>query len=366
MIFLKIVKILLLILLVILFNKQIFAKECKFENNIKIGLIKNDYINYQYYLSYMIDKYSLKNSINFDLMEVDANIDEFDIIFGEYKDLKKLSLRDIQLPTKLESYYQENNIIIDNNILPLDLDTFILLTKNNLEKSSFEQLSNYYDLTKYTLGMRFNEQHDFINFLFYNLDQKGIDINSLSFEKFIGSFNKLYKNLNKTILKADYDGIYNSFEVSENIYTLFSDGILLYKDIEYSNFQLFPKSKYIWDEHKGVYISNLEFKPISFYGFSAYINNINNIDFVCYLTSKEARFKAFRDFNIQISPLSNKEIKLTGIKIPKKYQNILNEKYKFITKPNYEIDNKNLKLINEVVTNNNDLIEYINTNNYLN
>ena len=101
------------------------AKECKFGNIIKIGLIKNDYINYQYYLSYMIDKYSLKNSVNYELIEVDGNIDEFDIIFGEYKDLKKLSIRNIQLPTKLEISYKENNIIIDNNILPLDLHTFI-------------------------------------------------------------------------------------------------------------------------------------------------------------------------------------------------------------------------------------------------
>ena len=214
--------------------------------------------------------------------------------------------------------------------------------------------------------MRFNEQYDFINFLFYNLDQKSLSTNSLSFENFTSSFSKLYKNMNKTILKADYDGIYNSFEVSENIYTLFSDGILLYKDIEYSNFQLFPKSKYIWDEHKGIYINNLEFKPISFYGFSAYINNTDNIDFVCYLTSKEARSKAFRDFNVQISPLSNKEILLTGIEIPKKYRDILNEKYKFIIKPDYDANFKNYNLISEIVVSSIDITEIIETSDYLN
>ena len=50
-----------------------------------------------------INKYSLKNSINFDLMEVDANIDEFDM---------NLSAPHIRPTRPIESKINENKIDI--------------------------------------------------------------------------------------------------------------------------------------------------------------------------------------------------------------------------------------------------------------
>ena len=40
----------------------------------------------------------------------------------------------------------------------------------------------------------------------------------------------------------------NSHDRSENLFTLFSDGTLLYKDIKFETFQLFPQKNLVWNK----------------------------------------------------------------------------------------------------------------------
>ena len=59
--------------------------------NIRQLVKENSYIDYKYYLYYALGDYSLLNDIEFTISEVNQNANEFDIIFGEYRDLKKLA-----------------------------------------------------------------------------------------------------------------------------------------------------------------------------------------------------------------------------------------------------------------------------------
>ena len=43
--------------------------------------------------------------------------------------------------------------------------------------------------------------------------------------------------------------------------------------------------------------------------FSAYLNSFQSSGFLCYLIDEKVRLKAFKDFNIQLSPLSIHEVK---------------------------------------------------------
>ena len=179
--------------------------------------------------------------------------------------------------------------------------------------------------------------------------QSSIDFNSLSFELTSDLFSKTYENLNKNIVNNNFLEVFNSYENSENVHTLFSDGILLNKNIDFGSFQLFPKSKYIWDSEEGVFKKSLESKPVSFYGFSAYLNNSQASGLLCYLIDEEVRLKAFRDFNIQISPLSINEIRSIEDNLPDDYKKILENKNKNILKPNYSLENKKYDLFTGLV-----------------
>ena len=64
-----------------------------------------------------------ENNLEFELGIVDKNIDEFDIIFGEFNQLKNLSIKEISLPDQIKRFYRNNGLEISQNILPLDLDT---------------------------------------------------------------------------------------------------------------------------------------------------------------------------------------------------------------------------------------------------
>ena len=174
-------------------------------------------------------------------------------------------------------------------------------------------------------------------------------MNSLSFELTADLFSKTYQNLNKNIVNNNFLEVFNSYENSENVYTLFSDGILLNKNIEFRNFQLFPKSKYIWDSDEGVFKESIESKPLSFYGFSAYLNNSQGSGLLCYLIDEEVRLKAFRDFNIQLSPLSINEVKSIEDDLPDNYKKILENKNKNVLKPNYSLENKNYDLFSGLI-----------------
>ena len=165
-------------LLIIISNKS-NSNECLTKKELNIGFIENSYIDYKYYLYYALGDYSLLNDIEFTISEVNQNANEFDIIFGEYRDLEKLSLNQTQIPDKVLNFYKDNEIEIIGNLFPLDLDTFIILSKDNNRKLTFEEFSKLYNPIKYTLGMSFQAKEDIINLLIYHLEQPSINLNSV-------------------------------------------------------------------------------------------------------------------------------------------------------------------------------------------
>lgn len=359
-------KVFLIISTLLLFSKNIISSECLIKKELNIGLIENDYIDYKYYLYYALGEYSLINDVEFKISEVDQNADEFDIIFGEFRDLQKLSLNQVIIPNKVLDFYKNNGIEIVDNLFPLDLDTFILLSKDKVKNFNFEEFSEFYSPFNYTLGMSFKSKEDMINLLVYHLEQQSINLNSLSFELIADLYIKTYKNLNKNIINNSFLEVYNSFENSENVHTLFNDGILLYKNIDYESFQLFPKSKYIWSDEKGLFVENLESKPLSFYGFSAYLNNANSSGFLCYLVNENVRLRAFEDFNIQLSPLSIDEVKNIKDKLPVYYITILENKNKNIFKPNYSLEYEKNDLFSGLIFGQYKFEDIFNNQDYLN
>ena len=214
--------------------------------------------------------------------------------------------------------------------------------------------------------MSFQTKEDIINLLIYHLEQPSINLNSVSFELILDLFMKTYENLNKNILNNNFLEVYNSFENSENVHTLFSDGILLNKNTGFESFQLFPKSKYIWSDEQGKFQQNLETIPFSFYGFSAYLNNFQSSGFLCYLIDEKVRLKAFKDFNIQLSPLSIHEVKKIEDELPDNYVKILENKNKNIFKPDYLSEFKKYDLFSGVFFGQNQLDDILDKPDYLN
>ena len=214
--------------------------------------------------------------------------------------------------------------------------------------------------------MSFKTKEDIINLIIYHLEQPSINVNSLSFELTADLFSKTYQNLNKNIVNNNFLEVFNSYENSENVYTLFSDGILLNKNIDFRSFQLFPKSKYIWDSDEGVFKESIESKPLSFYGFSAYLNNSQGSGLLCYLIDEEVRLKAFRDFNIQLSPLSINEVRSIEDDLPDNYKKILENKNKNVLKPNYSSENKNYDLFSGLIFGKYKYDDIIDNQDYLN
>ena len=352
-------------LLIIISNKS-NSNECLTKKGLNIGFIENSYIDYKYYLYYALGDYSLLNDIEFTISEVNQNANEFDIIFGEFKDLAKLSLNQTQVPNKVLNFYNDNEVEVMGNIFPLDLDTFILLSQDDYEKLNFEEFSELYNPIKYTLGMSFKTKEDIINLILYHLEQPSINVNSLSFELTADLFSKTYQNLNKNIVSNNFLEVFNSYENSENVYTLFSDGILLNKNVDFKSFQLFPKSKYIWDSDEGVFKESIESKPLSFYGFSAYLNNSQSSGLLCYLIDEKVRIKAFKDFNIQLSPLSINEVSSIENDLPDSYKKILENKNKNVLKPNYSLENKNYDLFSGLIFGKYKYDDIIDNQDYLN
>ena len=359
-------KVFLIFFLLLIFQKNSIANECLIKKELDIGFIENNYIDYKYYLYYALGDYSLINDVEFTISEVNQNANEFDIIFGEFRDLAKLSLNQTQVPNKVLNFYNDNEVEVMGNIFPLDLDTFILLSQDNYEKLNFEEFSELYNPIKYTLGMSFKTEEDIINLMLYHLEQPSINVNSLSFELTADLFSKTYQNLNKNIVNNNFLEVFNSYENSENVYTLFSDGILLNKNIDFRSFQLFPKSKYIWDSDEGVFKKSIDSKPLSFYGFSAYLNNSQGSGLLCYLIDEEVRLKAFRDFNIQLSPLSINEVRSIEDDLPDNYKKILENKNKNVLKPNYSSENKNYDLFSGLIFGKYKYDDIIDNQDYLN
>ena len=352
-------------LLLLIYIRPIFAsEECSDDKNLKIGLINNDYIDYQYYLYYELGNYVQQNNIDFELAFVDQNIDEFDIVFGEFNQLKKLSITEILLPNQIKKFYEENGLDIKHNILPLDLDTLVVLSNETSSLKNLEELSNIFSPIKYTFGMNFNNNEHLSRLVSFSSHQQIIDLESHTIESTLSSLNKLYSNANKNILEANFLELYNSYESRENLFTLFSDGILLYKNLQDSYFNVFPQNKFKWNEDLGVFDNISDFVPYSYYGFSAFINNTNQIGLLCHLTKQEVRNNTFRNFNLQISPLSMSELKNFET-LPAGYEKIVNLKNTNIIDEEQNILSQ-IDLIRDIIFGNQRYRDIIESNNYLN
>lgn len=352
-------------LVLFIHTKPIFAsEECSNEKNLKIGLINNDYIDYQYYLYYELGNYVQENNIDFELAFIDKNIDEFDIVFGEFNQLKNLSIKEISLPNQIKKFYEDNGLDIKHNILPLDLDTLVVLSNQTYSLKNLEELSNIFSPIKYTFGMNFNNNEYLSKLILFSNHQKIIDLESHSVESTLSSLNKLYSNANKNILDANFLELYNSYESKENLFTLFSDGIILYKNLQDSYFNIFPQNKFKWNEDLGVFDNISDSVPYSYYGFSAFINNTNQIGILCHLTKQEVRNNTFRNFNLQISPLSMSELK-SFENLPAGYEEIVNFKNTNIIDDEQNILGQ-IDLIRDVIFGNQHYRDLIESNNYLN
>lgn len=355
-----------LLILIVFYVKTIFAsEECVTETNLKIGIIENEYIDYQYYIYYELGNFAQENKIEFDVGYVENNINEFDIVFGEWDRLSKLSLNEISLPNKINQYYKNNGIKIKGNILPLDLDTFIVLSNQNLSVQNLEELINFYSPIKYTFGMSFNKSNDLLKLISFTSHQGINQLKSHTIESTLNSFEKLYTNSNKNILNANFIELYNSFESKENLFTLFNDGVLLYKNLQDKSFNIFPQSKYIWDEDLGVFKNLSDIIPYSFYGFSAYINNTKQIGLLCHFVNENVRDNTFKNFNIQISPLSINELS-NFENLPDGYEEIVKIKNQNIISNGSKLSKEKISLIRDIILRNNNYHNLIKTNNYLN
>ena len=346
--------------------KTLSGNECESNSPLKIGLIENDYINYEYYLYYELGNFAIDKNLEFEIQKVENNVNEFDIIFGEYYDLIKLSQNKVNYPTSIKNFYSENNIELSNNIFPLDLDTFILISKNIEKKiNNLEDLSKYYDPIRYTLGINFKLQNEVSKIIAYNTGYTDFNLEIIENETLLNLFGKAYKNLNKNILSSDFLETYNSYENGENVYTLFNDGILLNKNFKYQTYQLFPQSKYKWNRDEGIFLEKSETVPYSYYGFSAYLNNTNEFGFLCHLIKDDVRNNSFKNFNIALSPLSANEVK--GYEgLPEGYIEILNSKNQNILNINYKNFSQKYELLKSIIFGNHSYQKSIETNDYLN
>ena len=326
--------------------------------------MNNDFIDYQYYLYYELGNYAQQNDLDFELAFVNQNIDEFDIVFGEFNQLKNLSIKEISLPNNIKKFYGDNGLEIKHNILPLDLDTLVVLSDQSSSIKNLEEFSNIFIPIKYTLGMNFNNNEHLSKLISFSSHQQIMDLESHTVESTISYLKKLYSNTNKNILDANFFELYNSYESKENLFTLFSDGILLYKNLQDSYFNVFPQNKFKWNEDLGVFDHISEFIPYSYYGFSAFINNSNQIGLLCYLTKQEVRNNTFRNFNLQIGPLSMSELKSFD-NLPAGYEEIVNLKNTNIIDEKQNILSQ-IDLIRDVIFSNQHYRDLIKSNNYLN
>lgn len=360
----KIYKNFFFIFFIFIYINDLRSEECNIKNNLKVGLISNEYIDYRSYLDYHLSSYSYENSISYEIDFFKNNPEKFDIIFGEYHQLEKFNKTKTNLPNQALDFYKENRIKIENNILPLDLDTFILLSKKNLNEFYLEDLGNFKNRFHYSLGLSFFPVNRFSNIISYNIEiSYENDLHEI--ERIISFLKKNFYEFNRDILKSNFIDTYNSYESNENLFTLFSDGILLYKNLNYKSFQLLPKSKYKWNNNLGIYKKNSEKNPISFFGFSAYLNNSLHSGFICYLTKKEIRLNSFKNFNIQLSPLSEREIKDIVNHLPIDYVNILKKKSESIKKGIRISEEDYLEILN-TISNSTSYTKINKNNNYLN
>lgn len=349
-----------------LYCNNSIGQECASSSTLKVGLLDDSFIDYRHYLYYELGNYALNENIDFEFKYVDGNVDQFDLIFGEYYELNKLSLSNLDLSDTISDFYRSNGVFISNNLLPLDLDTYILSSQiRNKNMDNFEDLAQYFDPIRYTLGISLLSPKINSEIIDFNLDSNTYDISNQNYERALNLFNKTYPNINKNILSSNFMEIKSSYENNENVFTLFSDGVILHKDFKYSSYQLFSQSNYQWDHNEGVFKERLETTPYSYFGFSAYVNNSKKIGFICHLIKPEVRVNTFKNFDISVSPFS--EMEIVDIKsIDENYLNILELKNDNIRTPKYEWFDENFDLNKKIIFGNIVFEDLIDTDNYLN
>ena len=114
----------------------------------------------------------------------------------------------------------------------------------------------------------------------------------------------------------------------------------------------------------GVFDNISDAVPYSYYGFSAFINNTNQIGILCHLTKQEVRNNTFSNFNIQISPLSMSELK-SFENLPAGYEEIVNFNNTNIIDYEQNILSQ-IDLIKDIIFGNQRYRDLIESDNYLN
>ena len=139
---------------------------------------------------------------------------------------------------------------------------------------------------------------------------------------------------------------------------------MLYKNLENSYFNLFPQNKFIWNENLGVFSEISNSIPYSYYGFSAYINNTNQIGLICHFTKDEVRKNTFKNFNLQISPFSMSELR-NFENLPIGYEKIIELKNKYIIEIDQNLSSQ-INLVRDIIYEKQNYRDLIKSDIYLN
>ena len=350
-----------------LYSVNLYSKNCEIKKNIKIGILEYEFINYFQYIYYELDNFSSKNEIFFEIESIKKEFENYDIVFGEYVDINQYANKELEYPDEVLDFYKSNGIKITKNLIPLDLDTFILISNHENQNYNIflDDLININDSTKYTWGMSFKDSKRFINLINFNLSYQKEKLNHPKIDYILNLYSKLYFKANNNLINSSLYELIESNNNDENIFNVFSDGILMNKDVSYSSFQLFPHTKFFWNENEGIFKRSIENnkKPFSFYGLSALINNKEAFSFICHLLDMNIRLNTFENFNNEISPISDNEIPNNVKNISEEYLDILKNKNKNIIDVN-EKDIEDLKVLLDLIKNNKTY--GLEVNNYLN
>jgi len=295
----------------------LFAEEKKCPNtneDISVKLITDGYYDYENYLHYSLGNFTSVGDMVYDIEitnESKFNDIKYDLIFGEYINLKQLLNKKIKLniPRYVNEYYDLNlinNNEKDFNIHPLDLDTFIIISKKKLQLSVEEDLFNFDNQYKYTLSQSFYSNIENIKFLNYLSMNKKLNFNHPEFESILFKQRKKYSLLNKNTFSTDYYELVSSSQKDESIFEVNSDGFAYKEGLD---FIYYPNSEEVWDEKNGKFSkNNNEIKEPSFYGFSVLVNSQQGYNYLCNIIQPSQREILIRSFEIGISPLSINDV----------------------------------------------------------
>jgi len=315
-------------------------KKCPpIKDNISVHLISDGFYNYKGFLHYSLGKFSTDNKKKYNLNvanELDLIGIGSDIIFGEYNELKKIISNEKKLitPDYIKEFYTKNKIKNseeNNNLYPLDLDTFVLISKNQMKNIKYEEdIFDFINPNKYTLSQSFYSENETIKFFNYLLMYNEMNFENPFLESILFNQKKKYSAVNKNTFLGDYEEIIASFHNNENLYTLLPDGYAYKEGLDFINY---PNSRLVWNKNSGKFEVNEIKNTTSFFGFSALVNKKNGYNFLCYLIKKEIRNDLLMSFDLGVSPLSiNDTINPEAISI--KYLKLL------------ELKNLNIKKLN--------------------